>query len=222
MQAAQSDLYQALVAGEEGAVRQIQFDLFLAGIPLSRVFDEVVAPAFRRLGQAWACGEAEVYQERRAVEVCLRVLYELRQAIGSPPDTAPLAIGGAPPPDPYSLATTMVELVLRQSGWNAQSLGSRLPFATMRAAIRQMRPRLFWLSVSHVEDEAAFLKDYQAFFDDVHHDVLVVVGGQALHAHLRRQMQFAAYCDNLQHLETFAAAVKRLLEAKDAPRTEGA
>lgn len=219
MQAAQADLYEVLVAGKEGAVRQILFDLFLAGIPLSRVFDEVVAPAFRRIGQAWACGEAEVYQERRAVEVSLRVIFELRDAIGPPPERAPLAIGGAPPPDPYSLATTMVELVLRQNGWNAQSLGSRLPFATLSAAIRHLRPQLFWLSVSHLEDEAAFLKEYREFFDEVRNDVLVVVGGQALHDHLRRQMPFSAHCDNLQHLENFAAALKPLLDSKDPPAT---
>lgn len=215
MHAAQADLYQALVAGEEGAVRQIHFDLFVAGVPLSRIFDEVVAPAFRQIGQAWACGEAEVYQERRAVEICLAVLRELRLAIGPPPEGAPLAIGGAPPPDPYSLATTMVELVLRQNGFNAQSLGSRLPFPTFRAAIRTMRPSLFWLSVSHIDDESAFLREYQEFYEEVQRDVLVVVGGQALHDHLRRQMQFAAYCDNLQHLESFAAALKRLLDAKN-------
>jgi methanogenic corrinoid protein MtbC1 len=203
------------VEGKEEAVRQILFDLFLAGIPLSRVFDEVVAPAFRRIGQAWACGEAEIYQERRAVEVCLRALYELAEAIGPPPEAAPLAIGGAPPPDPYSLATTMVEVVLRQNGWNARSLGSRLPFPSLRAAIRTMRPQLFWLSVSHLDDEAAFLREYREFFEEVRHEVLVVVGGQALHDHLRRQMQFAAHCDNLQHLEIFAAGLKRLLDSQN-------
>jgi methanogenic corrinoid protein MtbC1 len=214
LQAAQADLYPALVAGDEGAVRQILFDLFLAGLPLSRVFDEVVAPTFHQIGRAWECGEAEIYQERRAVDVTLRVFYELRQAIGPTPESAPLAVGGAPPPDPYSLATTMVELVLRQNGWNAQSLGSRLPFPTLRAAVRKMRPHLMWLSVSHLDDEAAFLEQYRAFFEEVRNETMVVVGGQALHEQLRRQMQFAAHCDNLQQFEHFAAALRRLLDSE--------
>ena len=35
-------------------------------------------------------------------------------------------------------------LVLRQRGWNAVSLGGNLPFATLSAAIAQHQPRLFW------------------------------------------------------------------------------
>lgn len=218
LRAAQADLYRALVAGQEKAASQIIFDLFFAGIPLSRLFDELAAPVFRQLGQAWSCGQAEVYQERRAVEIFRHILYDLRQALTPPPDHAPLAIGGAPPPDPYSLATVMVELVLRQNGWNAQSLGSRLPFDTLRAAIRQMRPRLFWLSVSHLEEEHAFLEDYNRFFEQVCDEVLVVVGGQALHEGLRQQMRYAAHCDTLQNLESFLHALQRLIAP---PRSEG-
>ena len=35
-------------------------------------------------------------------------------------------------------------------------------------------------------------------------DVAFVVGGRALTESIRQQMKFAAYCDNMQHLESFA------------------
>jgi hypothetical protein len=35
-----------------------------------------------------------------------------------------------------------------------------------------------------------------------------VVGGRALTPHLREQMKYAAYCDNMQHLETFAHSLR--------------
>ena len=216
--AAQDDLVRALLAGDEVSCRQIVFDAHLAGVPLSRIFDEIVAPAFWQIGDAWACGEAYVYQERRAVETFARVLYDLRQSLGVPAVGAPLAIGGAPPPDPYSLATGMVELVLMQNGWAAQSLGSRLPFDTLVAAIQQMQPKLLWLSVSHLDDEASFLREYTDFYEQVRTQVLVVVGGRALHEQLRRQMQFAAYCDNLQHLAGFAFGALNIAAAKP-PKT---
>jgi excisionase family DNA binding protein len=216
LSAAQNDLLSALLAGDEAICRQIVFDAHLAAVPLSRIFDEIVAPAFRRIGDAWACGEAHVFQERRAVETFARVLYDLRQSLGSPAADAPPAIGGAPPPDSYSLASGMVELVLRQNGWAAQSLGSRLPFDTLVAAIQQMQPRLLWLSVSHLDDEACFLREYSDFYEQVRTQVLVVVGGRALHEQLRRQMQFAAYCDNLQHLAGFASAALAITSAKPA------
>jgi methanogenic corrinoid protein MtbC1 len=217
--AAQDDLVRALMAGDEVSCRQIVFDPHLAGVPLSRIFDGIVAPAFRRIGDAWACGEAHVYQERRAVETFARILYDLRQSLGTPAAGTPLAIGGAPPPDSYSLATGMVELVLRQNGWVAQSLGSRLPFDTLAEAIQQMQPKLFWLSVSHLDDEARFIREYSDFYEQVRSQVLVVVGGRALHEQLRLQMQFAAYCDNLQHLAGFAAAALTIAAVKPAKTT---
>jgi methanogenic corrinoid protein MtbC1 len=202
------------LAGDEASCRQIVFDAHLAAVPLSRIFDEIVAPSFRRIGEAWACGQAYVYQERRAVETFARVLHDLRQSLGAPVAGKPLAIGGAPPPDSYSLASGMVELVLRENGWAAQSLGSGLPFDTLVAAIQQMQPRLLWLSVSHLDDEARFLREYADFYEQVRTQVIVVVGGRALHEQLRRQMQFAAYCDNLQHLAGFASAALTIASAK--------
>ena len=41
----------------------------------------------------------------------------------------------------------------------------------------------------------------------------VVVGGRALSESLRRQIEFTAYCDNLQHLESLG----RTLEKSVAP-----
>jgi excisionase family DNA binding protein len=206
LSAAQNDLFSSLLAGDETSCRQIVFDAHLSAVPLSRVFDEVVAPAFHRIGEAWSCGEAQVYQERRAVETMVRVLYELGQSLHPPAAGTPLAIGGTPRSDPYSLATGMVELVLRQKGWVAQSLGSHLPLDTLAAAIEHMRPRLFWLSVSYLDDEARFLREYAEFHQRVQAQVLVVVGGKALNEKLRCQMRYACYCDNLQHLEGFASA----------------
>jgi methanogenic corrinoid protein MtbC1 len=103
----------------------------------------------------------------------------------------------------------MAEIVLRQNGWRAQSLGCRLPFSTLVAAVRDVRPQLFWLSVSHLEDADRFLTEYRAFYEEVRSEVAVVVGGRALTEPIRRQMEYSAYGDNMQHLEAFARTFKR-------------
>jgi hypothetical protein len=141
--------------------------------------------------------------------LCLRLLAELRSVIPQGEADAPLAIGGTPECDPYLIPTTMAEIVLRQQGWRSQSLGARLPFATLAAAIRDLQPHIFWLSVSHIDDEERFVSDYRAFFDEVRSAVAVIVGGQALKEPLRGQMEFNAFGDNMQRLEAFAHALKR-------------
>jgi methanogenic corrinoid protein MtbC1 len=103
--------------------------------------------------------------------------------------------------------TTMAELVLREAGWNANSLGDNLPFATLAAAIEENRPRLFWISASHIDNEGTFLNGYQELYDSFGLNVAFVVGGRALVPEIRQKMKYAAYCDNLQHLEAFARTV---------------
>lgn len=206
---ARDQIRDVLIAGDEDSCRRIVFDLYMAGLTVSEICDRVLAGAFHDIGDRWSCGEAQVYQERRACDLCLRILAELRSVIPAAQETAPLAIGGAPECDPYMLPTAMVEVVFRQLGWRAQSLGSRLPMTTLLAAVRDACPQIFWVSVSHIDDEQRFVDEYRAFYQQVSSEVAVVVGGRALVQPLRRQMEYAAYCDNLQHLEAFAKTLKR-------------
>jgi methanogenic corrinoid protein MtbC1 len=203
------EFYRALISGDEDLCRRILFELHLSGERASRIFDTVVAPAFHCVGQGWECDEVEVYQERRGCGICLRVLDELKAVIPLATRSAPRAIGATPECDPYMLPTSMVEIVLRQTGWRAHSLGSRLPFATLLAAVSDVRPQMLWLSVSHLDDESRFLAEYREFYSQAQADVAIVVGGRALTEALRREMEFTAYCDNLQHLETLARTLRR-------------
>lgn len=208
LERAAAQMTEALVGGDEVLCRRIALDLYLARLTLSAICDDVLAEAFEKIGDLWECGEAEVYQERRGCEIALRVLHELRALSPAQPEEGPLAIGGAGEGDQYSLATSMAELVLRDAGWRAVSLGDNLPFETLAAAIKAHRPRLFWLSCSHIADEERFLSGYSALYDEFHAEVAIVVGGRALVEPLRRRMKYAAFCDNMRHLEAFAQTVR--------------
>ncbi len=199
----------ALIAGDDEQCRRIVVDLYLAGISACEICDRVLAPAMHDIGDLWACGEVEIYQERRACGICRRLVADLRSMIPAPPKKATVAIGAAPECDPYTLPTAMVETVLREAGWQAHSLGARLPFATLTAAVHDARPQVFWLSVSHIDDEQKFLAEYHSFYEQVRSLTAVVVGGRALSEALRRQMEYAAYGDNLQHLKAFARVWRR-------------
>ena len=105
-------LVDALLSGDELVARQIVFDLYLAKHSRSVIFDEVIAAAFREIGDRWECHEAEVYQERRGCEIALRVLFDLRR-VQQVPERKWLATGGTIEGDQYSLPSAMAELVLR-------------------------------------------------------------------------------------------------------------
>ena len=197
-------LMTALIEGQEEDSRRILIDLYLAEHSISAICDQVIAPAFERIGELWECGPAEVFQERQGCEFTLRVLHEMRGLVGAKAGVAPKAIGAAPEGDQYNLATTMVELVLHDAGWDATSLGDNLPLHSLGEAIKSHRPRLFWLSCSHLPDAEKFLEEYNLLYSEYGMDVAFVVGGRALSDSMRQNMRYAAYCDNMQHLQAFA------------------
>jgi methanogenic corrinoid protein MtbC1 len=209
-------LIEALLRGDESRCRQIAIDLYLAEHSLSVICDDLFAEAFRQIGHRWSSGEAEIYQERRGCELTLRVLHDLRALLALPSADSPLAIGGTTRGDHYSLGTTMAELVLTDVKWNAVQLGENLPFHTLAAAIRKDRPKLFWLSCSHITNKSDFITGYNRLYDEFGLDVAFVVGGYALTEEIRQQMKYAAYCDNMQHLEGFAQSLRRAIEKESA------
>lgn len=208
LRGAEDRLKEALIAGDELACRQIVLDLYLAKNRLSVICDEVIADAFEKIGDLWDCGDVEVYQERRSCEICSRILQELRATVPRLEANAPVAMGGTLDGDHYTLSTAMAELVLRDNGWQATSLGCSLPVFTLKAAIEENRPKLFWLSVSHICDEQRFLEETGQLFQVAQDNAAaLVVGGRALNETVRKQMKYSAFCDTMQHLETFAATL---------------
>lgn len=198
-------LRDALVTGDETACRQIVLDLYLARHPLSIICDEALARSFHDIGDLWQCGDVEVFEERRACEICTRLVHELFRLLPPPKPAAPLAEGGTLDGDPYTLASSMAELVLRDNGWNAVSLGNRLPFATLHAALTKTQPRLLWLSVSTIRDENRFTEEINGLFDQATQaGAALVLGGVALTEEVRRRIRFSVYCDTYQHLEAFS------------------
>lgn len=200
-------LADTLLAGDDAHCRQILVELYLAEHSVSAICDGALAKAFELIGHRWSCGEAEIYQERRGCEIALRNLYELRSLMNPAAPSAPRAIGATPAGDHYSLPTTMAELVLQEAGWNARSLGSNIPLATLRNAIRDQQPRLFWLSCTHLEQPEDFLPAYRSLYEEFSERVAFVVGGQALTESLRQQIPCTAWCGTMEQLESAAAQV---------------
>ena len=197
---------EAVIAGDEKACRRVLSQWFAIEQKFAKLADELIAHTFHRLGEMWSCQNLEVYEERRGCEICTQLLYELRRLIPEPAPNAPLAVGGSPEGDHYSLPSQMVEIVLRECGWRPSNLGVNLPLRTLAVAVRRSTPKLFWLSVSHIEDTEDFLRSYREFCNMIPTETVIVLGGRALDDRIRPQLKYTAHCDNLQQLARFATA----------------
>lgn len=200
---------EALEVGNEAICREILGAVWSTTGSVASMAEQFITPAFRQVGERWGGGAVEVFQERRACEICSRMLHEFRKLLPAPTADSPLALGGAPAGDQYTLPSQLIELVLIEQGWRGMNLGNNLPLPTIAAAVRIHRPSMLWLSVSHLDAPHEFAEQYQALRTELPADLPIVIGGRALTDHLRPQLAYTGYCDNLHQLAALASALRR-------------
>jgi MerR family transcriptional regulator, light-induced transcriptional regulator len=208
---ARNDMRNALENGDTESFRRTGFNLFLAGHSALSICDRVIAPVFHELGSRWQHGDIEVYQERRACDMCVRFLHELRPLVHRAPSNAPYAIVTTAEHDPYWIPMTMIDLVLHEAGWNSECLGTCNPLPSVKAALKHRKPRLLCLSISVVlEDEEKFLEHYRELYQAAEDmGTAVAIGGRAITPELRSKMMFTKYNTNLEDFVTFAKSLSQ-------------
>jgi MerR family transcriptional regulator, light-induced transcriptional regulator len=189
---------EALAKGNESVCRQILHAHIQRGSSRSDAVDYFITDAMYGIGEAWDCRQLDVYQERYACNSCIRLIDELRAQLPAAKDSAPVAIGGTPEGDPYQLPTAMVELALREIGWNAINLGSNLPIDSFLQAARDLQPQLVWLSVSSIAAQSMFIAEQNRLAAELDDNVVLLVGGRGLTDEIRPRLRYTAHCDSIR------------------------
>ncbi len=204
---ARAELRRGLLADDRPAVQTALESQWLGGQTVDVLCDALIAPVFAEIGDRWSKGALEIYEERRASELVRLCLDDLGAQLPPPADGAPKAIGGTLENDPFALPTVMAELVLRERGFDARSLGTNLPAATIARAVADLAPKLVWLTVGTCNDAERMVAEF-GLLEQAAKAVgaAIVVGGRALVPSLRCQLRYSAFCDGMTQLGSFADA----------------
>jgi excisionase family DNA binding protein len=199
-------LYTAMLRGDAAEVRAFIRRAYEAGVPIESLADSVIAPLMERVGHGWETAGIDVWQEHRGTLLVAAALFELHAEISRRAEkNRPIALGGAPAADPYLLASLLAQLVLLDAGWDAVNLGPNTPLDSFVRAIRELKPRLMWLSVSHLEDPPAFIRDYRTMQAAAAEcGTAIAIGGRALVEPVRAQLHYTSHGDGLSQLAALA------------------
>lgn len=199
-------LLRGVLEGNSEQVRGVLRRAYQAGFPLETLADELIAPVMQLVGHEWETNRIDVWEEHRGTQVCATAVHELLAERAPRADSQrPIALGGGPEGDPYHLASLLAQLALVDAGWDAVNLGPNTPFQSFTNAVRDLRPRLVWISVSYVVEAERFVREYKSFQHQASlQGVAIALGGNALVEPLRSQLIYTTFGDGLRHLLEFA------------------
>jgi excisionase family DNA binding protein len=219
LEATETAFLEALLAGQGTDASAIIRRAYDSGVAVETIADRVIAPAMAKVGHQWGAARIDVWQEHRGTQLCTAALYDLKDHLDARAErNRPVTVGGAPEGDPYVLPTLLAQLVLLDAGWEAVNLGPNTPLSSLAKAVRALRPRLLWLSVSYLEDAAGFIGGYHDLYRTAERQgVAIAVGGQALAQPLRSSVPYTTHGDGLSHLAAFA----RTLHPRPKPPRRG-
>jgi DNA-binding transcriptional MerR regulator/methylmalonyl-CoA mutase cobalamin-binding subunit len=114
---------------------------------LERFVLDSVGPLIQALGERWAAGEIEVFEEHLATEQLYRVL---REAVSQVPvaDGRPRVLLTTLPGEPHALGLLLAEALMRLEGASCTPLGAQTPESEIVAAARAGDMEIVALSFS--------------------------------------------------------------------------
>ncbi len=202
------DIENALHEGQAEKLSSIVFALYLNGHSVAEIGDLAISPAFRKIGEMWHCGDLNIYQERRACQICRDVLARLRENLPDPGSRAQMAIGGSISGDHYEIPNALIETVFRENRIWSQCTGVNLPLESLAQLARDKKPNYLWMSLSESAPwTSSFIEQFNELYESLASmGCALVIGGRALSEKLRKQIKYSVFCDDLRRLESFIKA----------------
>lgn len=154
--------FQSLTAGCEEAAANVLISAHLEGKSLAQIFDDLVCPAMRQIGDLWASGEINITQEHLATRTAHNAVYKLRQTLPVSQSVEKTALCCALEGDLHELPTHLVQMTIENEGWDAINFGANTPLYALTEEILSRKPDLVCISGTIISDAEHLFRDYQS------------------------------------------------------------
>jgi excisionase family DNA binding protein len=178
--------------------------------------DTLISPVMLLIGHAWQEGRIEIFQEHHACHILSDILYELvrqtrnRNRRSPLAEIQPLAIGATPEGDHYTLTGMLCELTLLERRWEVRNLGCHLPVPELAQAITDLKPKIAWLSVHHLENEQTLITDLKKLLQTARMmKTTLILGGQGLNENIRKELD-QLHVTPAQNMDYLAVAAEKI------------
>lgn len=183
-----SSCFHSLISGCEESFSNILIAAHLDGTPPAIIFDELICPAMKQIGELWYKGEISVTQEHLATRIAQNAVYKLRGMLPVPQMNNELAMCCALEGDFHELPTHLAQITLENEGWEVMNFGANTPLYCLAEEVLRYLPKIVCISATTLSDLERLSRDYKDFTEQIAKTkISLIVGGQVFEDEQIRQ-----------------------------------
>ncbi len=204
-----STLFQSLISGSEEEAANLMIKSFLKGEPLVDIFDNMISPAMRQIGELWVKGELSVAQEHLATRAAHSAVNKLRSTLPVPKISGELAFCAAFEGDFHELPTHLSQITIESRGWEVLNFGANTPLYSLAEEVSFHSPEMICISVSYLGDLDRLARDYKLFREQVVKlNIPVILGGRVFeNDDIRRRFPAELYPESFNDVAEFIGSI---------------
>lgn len=175
--------FDAARRGRAGEATALLLEAHMLGADLDLIFDAVVAPSLRRVGDLWYGEEMSVADEHLATCTATRAVESLAASTRRAGAKAGAAVCCAAEEEMHTLPVLCAQAVLEGAGWEVRNLGGHTPFFALAEYVEKQRPALVCVSATLQRELEHNARDYAQLASAARAcGARVVLGGEGFRA----------------------------------------
>ncbi len=181
--------YNTMLEGNRENTFQYLNLLYANRISQVEMFDNIVFPAFHRVGMKWLSGELRIEQEHLASNTALHAIFKLQDHITKKPKHGGIALCGCLEDEYHEIGITCVNNVLDTNGWTTLYLGPNLPAESFVDAIENYVPNIVCISTTAPKSQKQLLEQCGRLYETTRIiGAKLIVGGSGVSEKLKKKI----------------------------------
>lgn len=198
-----------ILAGREEATAEFLIAELLNGRHLTELFDALVCPPMRKIGEMWFAGDLNIAQEHLATRTVQNAIYKLRSRLPIPEPTGKLAICCALENEQHELPTHLAQITIENEGWEVLNFGANTPLYSLKEEIIKHLPDMICISATMMNDIERLSRDYLDLREIADKNkISIILGGRIFRDEcVRKRFPGDAYADSFDEVAEFARSL---------------
>ena len=152
------------IEGNRELCTQIMTGLYISGIGLDQIYDDLVSPIFTYIGNEWHAGRMPVYKEHIAtntLQICIHNLYAI---ITKPKKIEGLALCIGLRGDMHDIPLMIIEQILLSKGFDVINTGINTPLDKIETLFEVSTPNRIYISCTWIQNKKDVIEDLNKIF----------------------------------------------------------